>query len=264
MNQNSKTQKEIEEIREKDFKRLLIILLPFLLLFIIEHFGEFNVVASPYYGNDNESKSYISRVDYETPFGSEFSEDLRGEKHIFNFLYDNKFPFYIKGVFEDIWYAVIPSLIILLIFLYNRFLSIQVSKQTDTNIEINDKQDINTINEAIDNLKELKEKGILNEEEYNSKSEKIQLEILENQILNSTEYLQLKNLYDLKVLSKEEFESKVEKIGDILKDDKINNNNTQQNEILIDSVGSVVGIVILVIYLVTVVVILTVLVLSNN
>lgn len=97
---------------------------------------------------------------------------------------------------------------IILILIYNRTLKTKsIQEVTTTNLT-----------NAIDNLKELKDKGILNEEEYNLKSEKIQSEKIENQILNSTEYLQLKNLYDLKVLSKEEFESKVEKIRDILKE----------------------------------------------
>lgn len=88
---------------------------------------------------------------------------------------------------------------IILILIYNRTLKTKSNQEVTTTNLIN----------AIDNLNELKEKGILNEEEYKIKSEKIQSEKLENQILNSTEYLQLKNLYDLKVLNKEEFENKI-------------------------------------------------------
>uniref|UniRef100_UPI00404A5A48 SHOCT domain-containing protein n=1 Tax=Flavobacterium sp. TaxID=239 RepID=UPI00404A5A48 len=59
------------------------------------------------------------------------------------------------------------------------------------------------------NLSDLKEKGILSEEEYKQKTQKIESEKAEQNLKNSTEYKQLKSLLDSGVLTKDEFESKV-------------------------------------------------------
>jgi hypothetical protein len=65
---------------------------------------------------------------------------------------------------------------------------------------------------SIENLKNLKEKGILTEEEYKQKIYKIKSE-KENQTLkNSSEYKQLKSLFDSGILSIEEFENKIQQI----------------------------------------------------
>lgn len=63
---------------------------------------------------------------------------------------------------------------------------------------------------AKNNLSDLRSKGILTDEEYNQKVEKIEANISERELINSTEYKQLKSLLDSGVLTKEEFESKVE------------------------------------------------------
>lgn len=76
------------------------------------------------------------------------------------------------------------------------------------------KAEENTIklNSSIENLKDLKEKGILTEEEFNQKIYKIKSE-KENQTLkNSSEYKQLKSLFDSGILSIEEFENKIQQI----------------------------------------------------
>jgi uncharacterized membrane protein len=68
---------------------------------------------------------------------------------------------------------------------------------------------------AISYLTELKEKGILTEEEYNAKVGKIELEKEEQNIKNSIEYKQLKSLLDSSILTKEEFDRKVKLISKV-------------------------------------------------
>ena len=58
-------------------------------------------------------------------------------------------------------------------------------------------------------LKELKDGGIITEEEYKEKVEKINKQKTELNILNSREYTQLKSLFESNILTKEEFENKV-------------------------------------------------------
>ena len=65
------------------------------------------------------------------------------------------------------------------------------------------------LDSTINNLKDLKQKGILTDEEYSQKVEKLEAEKVEQDIKNSTEYKQLKSLLDSGVLTKEEFENKV-------------------------------------------------------
>lgn len=86
------------------------------------------------------------------------------------------------------------------------------------------------LNSTIENLKDLKEKGILSEDEYKQKTQKIKAEKAEQDLKNSTEYRQLKSLLDSGVLTNEEFESKV----DLLKQKEKTNtyNNVDEESIL--------------------------------
>lgn len=65
------------------------------------------------------------------------------------------------------------------------------------------------LDSTIENLKDLKEKGILSEDEYKQKTQKLEAEKAEQDLKNSTEYKQLKSLLDSGVLTKDEFESKI-------------------------------------------------------
>jgi uncharacterized membrane protein len=58
-------------------------------------------------------------------------------------------------------------------------------------------------------LKELKDVGIITEEEYKEKVDKIDNQKTELTVINSKEYSQLKSLLDSNILTKEEFERKV-------------------------------------------------------
>jgi hypothetical protein len=66
-----------------------------------------------------------------------------------------------------------------------------------------------SIDSALFNLNDLKQKGILSDEEYKSKIGKIESEKAEQDLKNSTEYKQLKNLLDSGILTRQEFDNKI-------------------------------------------------------
>ncbi len=81
-----------------------------------------------------------------------------------------------------------------------------IEKLADRKIEI-----IKTaLDNSISSLTQLKEKGILTEEEYKNKVNKIEVEKNEQNLKNTIEYKQLTNLFNLGILTKEEFDNKVE------------------------------------------------------
>lgn len=94
------------------------------------------------------------------------------------------------------------------------------------------KKEVSIINEKIkidttkNNLQELKNSGILTEEEYKTKVEKIDKQKIDLAVLNSKQYTQLKSLLDSNILTKEEFERKVV----ILKSQTLNKNSTVFNK----------------------------------
>lgn len=95
---------------------------------------------------------------------------------------------------------------ILVVLVYNYFIeSNSVEKITERKVE----QKTNNLNTQIENIRDLKNKGILTEEEFKSKVEKIEAEKTEQKLKSSTEYKQLKSLLDSGILSKEEFGKKV-------------------------------------------------------
>lgn len=66
-----------------------------------------------------------------------------------------------------------------------------------------------SLDNSISNLRELKNKGIITENEYKNKVQKIEEAKTEQNLKNSLEYSQLKSLLDNGVLTKDEFDSKV-------------------------------------------------------
>lgn len=95
---------------------------------------------------------------------------------------------------------------ILIVLAYNNYIeNCTVENTTERKIE----NKTNTLNSQLENLKDLKEKGILTDEEYNQKVEKLQLKKFEYDLKSSVEYKQLKSLLDSGVLTKEEFENKI-------------------------------------------------------
>lgn len=111
--------KEIK-ISKKDAQTiLLIIIAPFLLTFIIEHFGDFR-----YKGYGNNAIDYkVTDAFFTTPFGNEFHtiENDGYKQHdggVFKIKgdYFDKLPFYLKGVVEDFIYPLILVIVLFITF----------------------------------------------------------------------------------------------------------------------------------------------------
>ena len=98
---------------------------------------------------------------------------------------------------------------ILIILIFNNY---KVNNSTEKITERKVEQIKSSLENSISNLSDLKSKGILTEEEYNSKVEKIETEKAEQNLKNSLEYKQLKSLLDSSILTKEEFETKIKLI----------------------------------------------------
>jgi hypothetical protein len=100
-----------------------------------------------------------------------------------------------------------------------------------------DLQNLKTkLDSTIESLKDLKQKGILSDEEYKAKVEKIEIEKSEQKVKNSIGYKQLKGLFDSGVFTKDEFEEKTERLKNLeLKSSKkhveLEQNSTENNRI---------------------------------
>ena len=68
---------------------------------------------------------------------------------------------------------------------------------------------VNKPKSKIESLNNLKEKGILTEEEYTEKSKIVNQEIAEKKLKETEEYRQLENLLNSQLLTQDEFENKV-------------------------------------------------------
>lgn len=110
------------------------------------------------------------------------------------------------GLICCIVFPPLQWVLILLVLAYNKYQSENTTEAKITKQNVESKQNLDS---AKKNLKELKEKGIITEEEFNSKVEKIESQKTAFDIKNSTEYKQLKNLLDSGILTKEEFENKL-------------------------------------------------------
>lgn len=97
-------------------------------------------------------------------------------------------------------------IMILIVIYYNKY-------KTENTPEIRDVKIYEALktklNSSINNLKDLKEKGLLTQKEFNSKVEKIQTEKTNTDLKNTTEFRQLQNLFNDGILTKDEFESKI-------------------------------------------------------
>lgn len=102
-------------------------------------------------------------------------------------------------------FAPLQWLGIIVFSIYNK---IQLENTPERIAEKKTEEVKSKLNSTIENLKDLKQKGILSEEEFNTKVDKIEAEKSEQNLKNSTEYKQLKNLLDSGILTKEEFENK--------------------------------------------------------
>jgi len=73
---------------------------------------------------------------------------------------------------------------------------------------------INEISKKEENLINLRDKGILSEEEFSSKSSQLHADRVKTEVEKTEEYRQLNYLYESNILSKQEFDSKVELLID--------------------------------------------------
>jgi hypothetical protein len=95
---------------------------------------------------------------------------------------------------------------ILVVLLFNNYTTNNsVEKVAERKIE----EVRNTLDDSISALYDLRQKGILTEEEYNQKVSKINNEKAEQELKNAVEYKQLQSLLNSNILTKEEFENKV-------------------------------------------------------
>jgi hypothetical protein len=95
---------------------------------------------------------------------------------------------------------------ILIILIYNNYKSENTPEKLIEKKVIEKKINLNS---SIENLLELKEKGILTIDEFNEKIEKIETQKIEEEIKNSSEFKQLKSLFDNNILTLAEFENKI-------------------------------------------------------
>jgi hypothetical protein len=79
-------------------------------------------------------------------------------------------------------------------------------------------------------LKELKDKGILTEQEYEVKIKKLIEDDLEKSLEDYNEYKQLKSLYNDGILTKDEFENKVEFLKNKIRSNKEDRNKNEPSE----------------------------------
>lgn len=94
----------------------------------------------------------------------------------------------------------------------------------------NNKNVAHPISDKSSTLKELKDKGILTEQEYEEKLKKLVEDDLEKSLENYNEYKQLKSLYNDGILTKDEFENKVEFLKNKLRSDKEDRNKNEPSE----------------------------------
>jgi hypothetical protein len=113
---------------------------------------------------------------------------------------------------------------IIIILIYNNYKLENTPEKLSEKKVIEKKIELNT---TIDNLLELKEKGILTSDEYYEKVDKIESQKIEVQIKNSSEYKQLKNLFENNILTADEFENKIK----LLKTEKIFKSIVKRNEL---------------------------------
>ncbi|WP_298902452.1 hypothetical protein [uncultured Psychroserpens sp.] len=127
-------QKEIR-IKKLDVKSMVILIfIPFLLTFIIEHFGDFK-----YHANTNGKNLPVNQIDiltinFHTPFGNTIWRDGSGYTYTDTVFkggkfhsYNNKLPYYLRGLASDVIYPLVFSLILIVLFFLNKKYKIKLT-----------------------------------------------------------------------------------------------------------------------------------------
>lgn len=110
---------------------------------------------------------------------------------------------------KDILVSSIIGLLVGIVFVVSGYLKNRKTIQQRA-VEKKTVSQQESFNVKIDTLKQLKEKGILTDQEYESKVKKVEEDNVSKSLENYEEYKQLSALYEDGILTKEEFENKVE------------------------------------------------------
>lgn len=109
---------------------------------------------------------------------------------------------------------------IIAVLIYNNY---KISKSLENAAKNRVEKVKSSLDNSTNNLENLKNKGLLTEEEYKNKIEKIDSKLVEENLINSIEYKQLYSLLENGILTTEEFEDKLIVLKSCLKkDEKLN------------------------------------------
>ena len=166
-----------------------------------------------------------SYLRYETYFGTKIEKEYDSYKDIQNLFFDNdeinqiESDFSNTAVFSDFHMFLLFSLIFFVIFYFFSKYNFAFANENEKNTPINSEQNQTKIKskenfdnknlKSIETLEELKESGLLTENEYQEKVQKLRDKIQFEQIKDSDEYQKLKDLFDKGILSSDEFETKL-------------------------------------------------------
>lgn len=113
---------------------LLIIIIPFFLTFILEHFGKFNYSGA---GGVSYADVRVSDIKFTSLFGSIIEGDARGKDIgyevnrkgtlVISPPYLVRLPYFIKGFIKDILYPIILVVALLVLYFFNKKYSIKLS-----------------------------------------------------------------------------------------------------------------------------------------
>lgn len=128
-------QKKELQIKAKDLRTIsLILILPFILTFILEHFGEFQYRG---YGGVTILEYRVDNLTFKTVLGNEINESVVGKEigyvqqsngnYLINGTYGGKLPYYLKGMMKDIILPIILIIISLAVYFFRKKYSLKIS-----------------------------------------------------------------------------------------------------------------------------------------
>lgn len=128
-------QKKELQLNKKDLRTiLLIITVPFLITFILEHFGDFQYRG---YGGVSISEYTVDNLTFTTILGNKINENVAGQgmgyvrqsggNYKINGTYGGKLPYYLKGVIKDIMLPILLIVISLGVYFFKNKYSIKIT-----------------------------------------------------------------------------------------------------------------------------------------
>lgn len=131
--------------------------------------------------------------------------------------------------------AFMSTLLVIVLYAIYKYIKNFKAKQIEKdivqalNIKSVDYKDFSTI---VKNLKSLRDTNVLSESEFKNKIDTINIEILEERLIETEEYLRLKTLFNDGIFNKEEFDIKVKIIRDKI-ENEVDKITACQNEKLV-------------------------------